>query len=285
MMIEVKTLFCPFERGIQYSYNTLFYTFLFFFCYKLLPSNFIIHVLTVSLLLKRTIYMFSFSPEEIQIIWLTLKVAIVSTLATLPLAIWLGWIFARKSFLGKSFLEALITVPLVAPPVVTGYLLLLLLGRNGVLGSWLYETLGIKMVFNFAALVIASVVVSLPLAVRTIRASFELIDPSYEKASRTLGASKIATFFRVSLPLSLPGIIGGVVLSFARSLGEFGATITLAGNIPGKTQTISLMVYSNMQVPGKEWQVARLVIVSIILSITAIVLSEYLKKSKNYLTR
>lgn len=229
--------------------------------------------------------MFSFSPEEIQIIWLTLKVAIVSTLATLPLAIWLGWIFARKSFLGKSFLEALITVPLVAPPVVTGYLLLLLLGRNGVLGSWLYETLGIKMVFNFAALVIASVVVSLPLAVRTIRASFELIDPSYEKASRTLGASKIATFFRVSLPLSLPGIIGGVVLSFARSLGEFGATITLAGNIPGKTQTISLMVYSNMQVPGKEWQVARLVIVSIILSITAIVLSEYLKKSKNYLTR
>jgi molybdate transport system permease protein len=129
------------------------------------------------------------------------------------------------------------------------------------------------------------VVVSLPLAVRTIRASFELIDPSFENASRTLGASNLLLFFALVCRFSLPGIIGGAVLAFARSLGEFGATITLAGNIPGKTQTLSIMVYSNMQVPGKEWQVARLVIVSIILSIAAIVVSEYLKKSKRYLIR
>jgi molybdate transport system permease protein len=229
--------------------------------------------------------MFSFSHEEIQIIWLTLKVAAISTLATLPVAVWLGWIFARKNFWGKHLFEALITVPLVAPPVVTGYVLLLLLGRNGILGKWLFETFHVQFVFNFAALVIASVVVSLPLAVRTIRASFELIDPAYEKASRTLGASKLSTFFRISLPLSLPGIIGGMILSFARSLGEFGATITLAGSIPGKTQTIALMVYSNMQVPGKEWQVARLVGVSILISIVAIIASEYLKKSKKYLVQ
>jgi molybdate transport system permease protein len=178
--------------------------------------------------------MFSFSAEEFQIIWLTLKVALVNTIVTLPLAIWLGWIFARRRFWGKPFFEAIITVPLVAPPVVTGYILLRVFGSNGILGAWLNETFGIKFVFNFGALVLASVVVSLPLAVRTIRASFELIDPSFENASRTLGASKLATFFRISLPLSLPGIIGGAVLAFARSLGEFGATITLAGNIPGK---------------------------------------------------
>jgi molybdate transport system permease protein len=198
-----------------------------------------------------------------------------------------GWDgFLPAGVFGESlFFEAIITVPLVAPPVVTGYILLRVFGSNGILGAWLNETFGIKFVFNFGALVLASVVVSLPLAVRTIRASFELIDPSFENASRTLGASKLATFFRISLPLSLPGIIGGAVLAFARSLGEFGATITLAGNIPGKTQTLSIMVYSNMQVPGKEWQVARLVIVSIILSIAAIVVSEYLKKSKRYLIR
>jgi molybdate transport system permease protein len=229
--------------------------------------------------------MLSFSVEELQIIWLTLKTALVSTLATLPLAIWLGWVFAHKNFWGKSLLEALITVPLVAPPVVTGYLLLLLLGRNGAIGSWLYHRLGIQMSFNFTALVIASVVVSLPLAIRTIRAAFELIDPVYENASRTLGATKWSTFLRVNLPMAVPGVIGGAVLAFARSLGEFGATITLAGNIPGKTQTLSLMVYSNMQVPGKELQVTRLVIVSILLSVAAIVISEYLKKSKKYLAR
>jgi molybdate transport system permease protein len=227
----------------------------------------------------------SFSSQEIQVIWLTLKVALVSTIVTLPFAIWISWMLSRKKIPGKTIIESLITLPLVAPPVVTGYILLILLGRNGVLGKWFYESLGITMSFNFAALVLASVIVSLPLAVRTIKSAFDLIDPFYEQASRTLGASKIATFFRVSLPLALPGIISGMVLAFARCLGEFGATITFAGNIQGKTQTIALMVYSNMQVPGHELQVTRLVIVSVVISIVAIILSEYFNKRKRYLIR
>ena len=225
------------------------------------------------------------SPEEISVIVLTLKAALTSTLLTVPLAIWLGWILARKNFIGKFLIEGLINIPLVAPPVVTGYLLLLLLGRNGIIGHWLYESLGIKLAFNFAAVVIASIIVSLPLAVRNIKSAFELIDPNYEKASSSLGASKTNTFFRVYLPMAFPGILSGAVLAFARSLGEFGATISFAGNILGKTQTIALNVYSNMQIPGKEMQVTRLVIISIIISLAAIIASEYLNKKKKYFVR
>lgn len=226
-----------------------------------------------------------FNQAEIEVIFLTVKVALVCTITTLPIAVILSWLLARKNIPGKPIIESIITLPLVAPPVVTGYLLLLLLGRNGLIGSWLYNTLGIKMAFNFTALVIASVIVSLPLAIRTMKSAFELIDPVYEQASRTLGASKTATFFRVSLPLALPGIISGIVLAFARSLGEFGATITFAGNIQGKTQTMALMVYSNMQVPGHEMQVTRLVVISVIISIAAIIVSEYFNKRKRYLIR
>lgn len=226
-----------------------------------------------------------FSSEEITIILLTLKVALTSTLLTLPLAIWLGWILARKNFWGKFLVEGLVNIPLVAPPVVTGYLLLIILGKNGIIGHWLYETMGIKLAFNFAALIIASVVVSLPLAVRSTKSAFELVDPNYEKASSSLGASKISTFFRVYLPLAFPGILSGAVLAFARSLGEFGATISFAGNIFGKTQTIALSVYSNMQIPGKEMQVTRLVVISLIISLVAIIASEYLNKKKKYFVR
>ena len=226
-----------------------------------------------------------FSSEEISVIFLTLKVALTSTLLTLPLAVWLGWILARKNFIGKFLVEGLVNIPLVAPPVVTGYLLLIILGRNGIIGHWLYETMGIKLAFNFAALIIASVVVSLPLAVRSTKSAFELVDPNYEKASSSLGASKIGTFFRVYLPLAFPGILSGAVLAFARSLGEFGATISFAGNIFGKTQTIALNVYSNMQIPGKEMQVTRLVIISLIISLVAIIASEYLNKKKKYFVR
>ncbi|PLX21727.1 MAG: molybdate ABC transporter permease subunit, partial [Marinilabiliales bacterium] len=162
-----------------------------------------------------------FTAEEISVILLTLKVAFTSTLLTLPLAVWLGWILARRNFIGKFLVEGLVNIPLVAPPVVTGYLLLMILGRNGIIGSWLYETLGIKLAFNFAALIIASVVVSLPLAVRNTKSAFELVDPNYEKASSSLGASKLGTFFKVYLPLAFPGILSGGVLAFARSLGEF----------------------------------------------------------------
>jgi molybdate transport system permease protein len=226
-----------------------------------------------------------FSSEEITVIFLTLKVALTSTVLTLPLAIWLGWILARKNFWGKFLVEGLVNIPLVAPPIVTGYLLLIILGKNGIIGHWLYETMGIKLAFNFAALIIASVVVSLPLAVRSTKSAFELVDPNYEKASSSLGASKIGTFFRVYLPLAFPGILSGAVLAFARSLGEFGATISFAGNIFGKTQTIALNVYSNMQIPGKEMQVTRLVIISLIISLLAIIGSEYLNKKKKYFIR
>lgn len=220
---------------------------------------------------------------EWNIIALTVKVALVSSILTLPLAIWLGWLLARRSFWGKTLLEALITMPLVAPPVVTGYLLLILLGKNGVLGHWLFSNFGIRLTFNFAALVIASIIVSLPLAVRSVRSAFELVNPVYENASLSLGASRWQTFRRVSLPLALPGIISGAVLAFARSLGEFGATITLAGNIVGKTQTLSLMVYSNMQVPGMETQIARLVGVSLVISLAALGVSETLNRRKKTL--
>lgn len=222
--------------------------------------------------------MFSLSAAEISVISLTVKTALVSTLLTIPLAIWIGWVMARKALPFKPLLEALISMPLVVPPVVTGYLLLLLLGRNSSVGSTLYNYFGVQFTFNFVALVLASLVVSLPLAVRSIRSAFEMVNPAFEDVAHTLGASKSITFFRVSLPMALPGILSGIVLSFARSLGEFGATITLAGNIAGKTQTVALMIYSNMQIPEAETQVIRLVIFSILLSILAIAASEWIAR-------
>lgn len=226
-----------------------------------------------------------FTAEEISIILLTLKVALVSTILTIPFATWLGWILAKKKFWGKFIIEGIVNIPLVAPPVVTGYLLLLLLGKNGIVGSWLYNTFNIRLAFNFTALIIASIVVSLPLAIRNIKSAFELVDPSYEKASSSLGASKLDTFLRIYLPLASPGILSGAVLAFARSLGEFGATISFAGNIPGKTQTIALNVYSNMQIPGKEMEVTRLVVISILISLLAILASEYLNKRKKIIVK
>ena len=222
------------------------------------------------------------SDQELAVILLTVKVAALSTAVTMPLAVGLGWVFARKRMPFKSAAEALISLPLVAPPVVTGYLLLLLLGRKGCIGGALEALFGVRLTFNFGALVVASVVVSLPLSVRAVRAAFELVDPAYEKASLTLGASPAATFFRVSLPMAMPGVLGGAVLAFARSLGEFGATITLAGNIAGKTQTIALMVYSHMQIPGTEMQVARLVVFSVVLSLSAIAVSEWMNRKRVY---
>jgi molybdate transport system permease protein len=220
------------------------------------------------------------SDVELTVILLSVKVAVLSTVFMLPVAIWLGWISARKVFPFKSALEALISLPLTAPPVVTGYLLLLLLGKKGFVGAPVYDIFGISLTFNFAALVIASMVVSLPLCVRSVRSAFELIDPAYEHASLTLGASRLSTFFRVTLPLAAPGVLGGAVLGFARSLGEFGATITIAGGIPGKTQTVALLIFSHMQVPGKEMEVARLVIFSIVLSFGAIALSEWMNRKR-----
>lgn len=222
------------------------------------------------------------STDEIQAIKLTVETALLSTLISLPIAIFFGWLLARKNFFFKPILEVFLTLPLVAPPVVTGYLLLLALGRNGVVGKFLNDSLGIKLAFNFAALVIASCVVSLPLGVRSIRSAFEMVDPLFEKASFTLGVNRFATFFRVTLPLALPGIISGAVLIFARSIGEFGATITLAGSIPGKTQTMSILIYSNMSVPGKEGEAARLTVISLVIAFLAILVSEIFQRKNRY---
>jgi len=225
------------------------------------------------------------STYEANIIFLTIKVAILSTIIIFPISVYLGWILARKNFVGKHLIETIITIPLVAPPVVTGYLLIIFLGKNGILGKYINQLFNINLAFNFSALVIASVVVALPLAVRSVRTAFELVNPIYEQTAETLGASKISTFFRISLPLAYQGVISGMVLSFARSLGEFGASITFAGNIEGKTQTLALMIYSNMQIPEHDFQVTRLVIISLIISFLAIFVAEYFNTRKKYLSK
>jgi molybdate transport system permease protein len=218
------------------------------------------------------------TPGEGSAILLSLKVAVIGTLVSFPFAVFIGWGMARSSFWGKSVVEGIIHLPLVMPPVTTGYLLLVLLGTHGILGGWLYRTFGIRLAFNQTAAIIAAIVVSFPLVTRSIRTAVEMVDPRMESASRTLGVSPLMTFFRITFPLAMPGILSGVVLGFARCLGEFGATITFAGNIEGETRTIPMAVYSYMQVPGKEGATLRLVIISALISLIAMILAEYLNK-------
>lgn len=226
--------------------------------------------------------LFSFNETEIQAIWLSVKVAIYCTLISIPIALVVGYTMARREFWGKPFLEGIFHLPLVMPPVTTGYLLLLLLGSKSVLGQWFYSIFGVKIAFTFWAAVIASIVVSFPLMVRSVRTAMEMVDTGLEEASRILGAGRIKTFFRITVPLALPGVVSGAILAFARSLGEFGATITFAGNIEGETQTLPLAIFSYMQVPSREEATLRLVLISAIISLIAMVLSEwFIKKMKH----
>ncbi len=220
----------------------------------------------------------SVSPAEWSAILLSLKVAGISMLIAFPFALFIGWGLARTHFAAKPVIEGFLHLPLVMPPVTTGYILLLIFGTQGLLGGWLQSAFGIRLVFNQAAAVIAAVVVSFPLITRSIRTAIEMVDPGLEAASRTLGVTPIATFFRITFPLALPGIISGLVLGFARCLGEFGATITFAGNIEGTTRTIPMAVYTYMQVPGKENATLRLVIISAVISLLAMILAEYLHR-------
>lgn len=220
----------------------------------------------------------SISPAEWSAILLSLKIASISTLVAFPFAIMISWFLARTSFYGKSIIEGFLHLPLVMPPVTTGYLLLLLLGTQGFIGGWLYRSFGIRLAFNQTAAIIAAIVVAFPLMTRSIRTSIEMVDPRMEAASKTLGVSPLLTFFRITFPLALPGIISGTVLGFARALGEFGATITFAGNIEGETRTIPMAVYSLMQTPGKEGATLRLVLISAIISLIAMIVAEYLNK-------
>lgn len=224
-------------------------------------------------------YLFTtFSTEEISALTLSLKVALLCSLLSSPLAIFLGWLFARKNFKGKTLLDALVHIPMVLPPVTIGYLLLITFGIKGWIGKYFFELFGLRLAFNFSAAVLASIVVSMPLFVRSIRIAIEMTDPKLEEAARTLGCGRWKTFFSITLPLAFPGVISGFILSFSRSLGEFGATMILAGNIYGETQTIPLAIYSLMQSPGCENAAMRLAILSVVISILAFSLSELLAR-------
>nr|WP_275659745.1 molybdate ABC transporter permease subunit [Vibrio natriegens] len=215
---------------------------------------------------------------EYQALILSLKVGAFAVLWLIPLGVLLAWLLSRKTFFGKSVLDSLIHLPLVLPPVVIGYLLLLSLGRQGVIGSWLYEHFGLVFSFDWKGAVVACIVVALPLMVRSVRLSLESVDPKLEHAASTLGASPFKVFMTITLPLTIPGIITGTMLSFARSLGEFGATISFVSNIPGETQTIPLAMYNFIETPGAEMQAARLCIISIALALSTLMASEWMNR-------
>ncbi len=207
---------------------------------------------------------------------ISLKVAAACTLVVAAPGIGLGYLLARKSFPGRALVNSIVCVPMVIPPVVTGYLALVMLGRNSALGSWLHDTWGISVAFSWIGAVLVSAVMGFPLLVRSVKTAVEMIDQRYTHAANTLGAGSVRTFFTITLPLAGPGILAGLILAFARSLGEFGATATFAGNIPGKTQTLSLAIYNFTQIPGAEGAAMRLVGISILLSFGAMLGSELL---------
>lgn len=215
---------------------------------------------------------------EYQALMLSLKVGAYAVVWLIPLGVALAWLLSRKEFIGKSILDSLIHLPLVLPPVVIGYLLLISLGRQGVLGNWLFEHFGLVFSFNWKGAVIACTVVALPLMVRSVRLSLDNVDPKLEHAASTLGASPLKVFLTITLPLTIPGIITGTMLSFARSLGEFGATISFVSNIPGETQTIPLAMYNFIETPGAEMEAARLCIISIVLALSTLMISEWLNR-------
>ena len=213
------------------------------------------------------------SAADLAPIILSLQVAIVATAVVLPIAIATARLLAKPRFPGRLVLEIVVTAPLVMPPLVTGYLLLLLLGKGGPVGKWLHESAGIEIAFTWVGAAIASGVLAFPLVVRAVQISLESIDKRLQGTARTLGAGRWDAFFTVTLPLAAPGITAGALLGFARCLGEFGATIVLAGNIPGRTQTIPLAIYSAINVPGGEQRALLLLAVSVVLSIGALVVS------------
>jgi molybdate transport system permease protein len=221
---------------------------------------------------------FHLTGVELEALKLSLWVSGWAVIVSLPAGILAAWILARLQFPGKNLLDGLVHLPLVLPPVVIGYLLLVLLGRNGIIGAFLNKYLGVTLAFNWKGAALAAAVMAFPLLVRSVRLSMENVDPGLEAAARTLGAGPVRVFFTVTLPLMVPGIITGTILAFARSLGEFGATITFASNIPGRTQTLPLALYTLTQVPDGETGAMRLCILSMIIAMTALVLSEIMSR-------
>jgi molybdate transport system permease protein len=222
--------------------------------------------------------MLGMSDTELGIILLSLKVAFFSVALSLPVAILAAHVLARFDFPGKTLLDAVIHLPLVLPPVVVGFALLLLFGKHGPLGAWLNDWFGIVVAFRWTGAALASAIMGFPLMVRAIRLSISSIDTRLETVARTLGGSRTWVFLSITLPLALPGLITGVLLSFARSLGEFGATITFVSNIPGETETLPLAIYTFVQSPGGDAQAIRLSLIAVLLSIAALVASEWLTR-------
>jgi molybdate transport system permease protein len=215
------------------------------------------------------------SPQDWTAVQLSLRIAAVSTVVALPFGVAIAYLLARKSFWGKSLLDAVVHLPLVLPPVVTGYLLLITFGRKAPVGAFLADHFGIVFSFRWTGAALACGIMAFPLMVRAIRLSIEAIDRRLEDAAATLGANRTWLFVTVTLPLALPGVIAGMMLAFARALGEFGATITFVSNIPGETQTISAAIYTLTQVPGGDRAALSLVIVAVIISLAALVASEW----------
>ena len=218
------------------------------------------------------------SPLEIEALLLSVQVALTAIGVSLPLAIFVAWLLARKTFPGKSVLDGIVHLPLILPPVVVGYVLLVTLGRNGTIGRWLFETFDITLAFTWKGAAVAAAVMALPLTVRAIRLSLEQMDRGLEDAARTLGAGELKVFLTITLPLCLPGLITGAILAFARSLGEFGATITFVSNIPGATQTLPLALFAETQVPGDATPAIRLTIISIVVALSALIASEFIAR-------
>lgn len=213
-----------------------------------------------------------------QIVSLSLRVAGIAIIVALPVAFVVAWVLARFNFPGKSLAQAIVTMPLVLPPVVTGYLLLILFGARGAVGAPLQEWFGLSFSFRWTGAALAAGVMAFPLLVRPIRLSIEGLDRGLEEAARTLGAGRFTAFFTVVLPPLLPGVLAGAVLGFAKALGEFGATITFVSNIPGETQTLSLAIYALMQIPSGDAEAFRLIAISAAISVAAVVLSEWLQR-------
>src|SRR3984885_7770429 len=223
--------------------------------------------------------MFGLSPAEGTAVELSLRIAIVATAVALPFGVAVGWVLARKEFWGKALLDGIVYLPLVLPPVVTGYLLLISFGRRGPIGAFLADYFGIVLSFRWTGAALSCGVMGFPLMVRPIRLALGAIDRRLEEAGGTLGASPALVFLTITFPLALPGIIAGAVLCFARALGEFGATITFVSNIPGETQTISAAIYSLLQVPDGDAAALRLVAIAIVISFIALIVSEWLARS------
>jgi molybdate transport system permease protein len=221
---------------------------------------------------------FELSPQDWTAVQLSLRVAAVSTMVALPFGIAIATLLARKEFWGKALLDAMVLLPLVLPPVVTGYLLLITFGRRAPVGAFLADHFGIVFSFRWTGAALACGIMAFPLMVRAIRLSIEAIDTRLEDAAATLGANQVWRFATITLPLALPGIIAGAILSFARALGEFGATITFVSNIPGETQTISAAIYTLTQVPNGDADALKLVIVSVIISLAALIAAEWLAR-------